>query len=90
MLAPAAYSNEKINLFNVGVDSRTKVKNIAKMVIKELGLNAKIKYSGGKRGWIGDVAEYDYDLTKINNLGWKAKYTSDEAVEIAIQTMIKK
>lgn len=83
-------SNEKINFYNVGVESRTKVKNIAKMIIREIGLKATIKYTGGKRGWVGDVPAFDYDLTKINKLGWKAKHSSDEAVKIAIRTMIKK
>lgn len=75
---------EKINIYNVGVDSCTKVKDIARVVIEEMGLHARVKYTGGDRGWIGDVPEFKYDLSKINALGWKAKITSDEAVRKAI------
>lgn len=81
-------SNDKINIYNFGVDSRTKVKDIARLVIKEMGLNAKIKYSGGDRGWIGDVPEFKYDLSKIKALGWKAKITSTEAVRKSIRCML--
>ncbi len=34
-------TNDKLNIYNLGVDSRTKVKDIAKMVIEEMGLMLK-------------------------------------------------
>jgi UDP-glucose 4-epimerase len=82
--------NDKINIYNLGVESRTKVKEIAQMVIEELGLKARIKYTGSDRGWVGDVPEFKYDLSKIHKLGWKAKYTSNEAVRLAIKKAIGK
>ncbi|MDC3246409.1 NAD-dependent epimerase/dehydratase family protein, partial [Flavobacteriaceae bacterium] len=78
-------SNNMYNVYNIGVSSRTKVKDIANMVIQEMGLKAKIIYTGGDRGWVGDVTEFQYDLTKINSLGWSASRTSNEAVNIAIK-----
>jgi UDP-glucose 4-epimerase len=83
-------SHDRINIYNLGVESRTKVKEIAQMVIEELRLKARIKYTGGARGWIGDVPEFKYDLSKIHKLGWKAKYTSNEAVCLAIKKVIEK
>jgi UDP-glucose 4-epimerase len=82
--------NDGINVYNLGVESRTKVTEIAQMVIEELELKARIKYSGGDRGWIGDVPEFRYDLSKIHKLGWSARYTSNEAVRLAIRGTIKK
>ncbi len=79
-----------INYFNIGVETRTKVKDIAGMVIEEMGLNAAIRYTGGSRGWIGDVPEFDYSLEKIHKLGWKARFTSDEAVRISIKKILGK
>lgn len=84
------HSDEKINIYNIGVESKTKVKDIAKMVIEEMGLNASIKYKGGDRGWLGDVPEFTYDLSKLNALGWKAKTTSDEAVKKSIKYILEK
>lgn len=79
-------SNEPLNFFNLGVDSRTKVTRMAEMVREEMGLpDAGFRYTGGSRGWVGDVPKFDYDLGKINALGWKAERTSDEAVRLAIQ-----
>nr|WP_321234164.1 NAD-dependent epimerase/dehydratase family protein [uncultured Psychroserpens sp.] len=81
-------SSEMLNIYNLGVNSRTKVKDIAALVIEEMKLDATIKYTGGNRGWIGDVPEFNYDLTKVNMLGWKANNTSNEAVRKAIQYIL--
>jgi UDP-glucose 4-epimerase len=83
-------AKDNVNVYNLGVESRTKVKDIAAMVIEEMGLKAKIEYTGGDRGWIGDVPEFKYDLSKIHKLGWKATKTSNESVKIAIQRALGK
>lgn len=83
-------ANERFNVYNLGSNTRTKVKEIAQMVIEEMELDAKIEYTGGDRGWIGDVPEFKYDLTKINNLGWFAMHDSNESVRLAIQKALEK
>ena len=83
-------SYEPYNVYMLGSDTRTKVKEIAAMVIEEMGLNASIRYTGGDRGWVGDVPEFRYDLTKVNNLGWKASFDSNGAVRKAIQMALGK
>lgn len=79
------HSGERYNVYNLGSDTRTKVKEIAAMVIEEMGLKADIVYTGGDRGWVGDVPEFRYDLSKVNTLGWSAKYDSNTSVRLAIQ-----
>jgi UDP-glucose 4-epimerase len=81
-------SNESVNVFNIGVNSQTKVKKIAEIVIDEMGLSAEIKFTGGDRGWVGDVPEFRYNTTKLNNLGWNPTLTSNEAVRTAIKNII--
>mgnify|MGYP000225981593 CR=1 FL=1 len=46
------HASDEYNVYMLGSDSRTKVKDIAAMVIEEMGLNAEIKYTGGDRGWL--------------------------------------
>lgn len=84
------HATDPYNVYMLGSDTRTKVKEIAAMVIEEMGLEAKIKYTGGDRGWAGDVPEFRYDLSKVNRLGWKAAYTSNESVRLAIQKALGK
>ena len=82
-------SNEKINLFNLGPDSNTTVTRIAEMVVEEMGLsNVEFKYTGGDRGWKGDVPRFQLDANKIKKLGWKENYSSDEAVRKSIREIL--
>lgn len=82
-------SDKQINLFNLGPDSNTTVTNIAKMVVEEMRLqNVKFNYTGGDRGWKGDVPRFQLDATKIKKLGWNEKYTSDEAIRKSIREIL--
>jgi len=82
-------SHDKINLYNLGCDSNTTVTRIAEMVVEEMGLSdVEFKYTGGSRGWKGDVPRFQLDAQKINKLGWKAKYSSDDAVRKSIQEVL--
>lgn len=83
-------TSEKFNVYNLGPETRTKVKEIARMVIDEMDLRSEIIYSGGDRGWVGDVPEFRYDLKKIHDLGWHAAHTSNDAVKLAIRNALAK
>lgn len=74
-------------VYNISVESEgTTVTRIAEIVVDVLGLsNVKFNYTGGDRGWKGDVPRFSYDISKILATGWKPKLTSDEAVK---QTVI--
>ena len=83
-------SSERFNVYNLGSESRTRVRDIARMVIEEMGLQSEIVYTGGDRGWVGDVPEFRYDLKKIHGLGWHAANNSDDSVRLAIQKALGK
>jgi len=83
------HSNDQLNLFNLGCDSNTTVTRIAEMVVEEMNLKeVKFKYTGGIRGWAGDVPRFQLDIVKIKKLGWKESNTSDEAVRKAIREVL--
>ena len=89
MLFGFEHSFEQINLFNLGVDSNTTVTRIAEMVVEEMKLNnVKFKYTGGKRGWAGDVPRFQLSTEKMKKLGWQASLSSDEAVRKAIREIL--
>lgn len=74
--------NSGVNCFNIGVESETNVNRIADFICEKMGLsNVEYVYTGGKIGWKGDVPRFQYNLKKIHSYGWKAKYSSDEAVK---------
>jgi UDP-glucose 4-epimerase len=82
-------SNEEINYFNLGVNSATQVTKIAELVVEEMGLkNVEFKFTGGSRGWKGDVPQFQFNISKITKLGWTPKLTSDETIRKAIQVIL--
>lgn len=82
-------TRDRVNLFNVATDDWPTVSWIAQTVIAEMGLkHTKIQYTGGDRGWKGDVPIIKLDTSKIRRLGWKNQYNSKEAIRNAIRATI--
>jgi UDP-glucose 4-epimerase len=48
-----------------------------------------LRYTGGKRGWPGDVPVVHFDVAKMKKLGWEAGHSSDGAVRVATRRLIK-
>jgi UDP-glucose 4-epimerase len=82
-------ANEKVNLFNLGSDDQLKVKRIAEIIVEVLGLNTKFHFTGGDRGWAGDVPVMLLSTQKLKYLGWKAAFNSETAVRETIMGMIQ-
>jgi UDP-glucose 4-epimerase len=79
-------AQEKLNYFNIAPQAGvTTVRYIAETVVRLAAPNAKIRYTGGTRGWVGDVPKFRYDTTKLKGLGWAPKLSSDAAVELAVR-----
>jgi UDP-glucose 4-epimerase len=49
----------------------------------------KYEFTGGDRGWKGDVPIVRFDCSKIKALGWRARRTSAEAVTGAMKAMLE-
>ena len=60
------------------------------MLAKAMDLSGvKFIYTGGDRGWRGDVPQVRFDIAKMQNLGWKPGYSSDEAVQEAVKAALR-
>jgi len=68
-------SKNKVNIFNLGTNEYVTVKDSIKIICKTKKLKPKIKFLGGKRGWIGDSPFIYLSCKKIRSLGWKPKFT---------------
>ena len=79
-------AKDKLNYFNIApAEGASTVKFIAETTVRLVSPNAKIRYTGGSRGWVGDVPKFRYDVSKLSALGWRPKLSSDAAVELAVQ-----
>jgi UDP-glucose 4-epimerase len=86
-------AKDPINLFNLAPSSVTSVKTVVKILLEKTGhTETKVHYTGGVKGgggWPGDVPKVKLDASKAIKLGWKPKYTSDEAVAKTIEALIR-
>ncbi len=82
-------ANERVNIFNIGSEDQVKVRRIAEIVCEELDLNPKFRFTGGDRGWKGDVPVMLLSIEKLKRIGWRPKYSSEEAVRMAVRDLIE-
>ena len=86
MLFIVEKSGARRNVFNIGPkDAGTSVRFMAGQVIARVRPGAPIAYTGGDRGWVGDVPRFRYSTERLTRLGWQPKLSSDEAVRRAVQ-----
>jgi UDP-glucose 4-epimerase len=66
------------------------VTEIAELAVECLQLDAMpvFEYTGGDRGWKGDVPVVRLNSDKIRSLGWTSHHTSREAMRSALVEMI--
>jgi len=80
----------RYDMFNVATNDYITVREIADLAVQVSGLEksaVKFEFTGGDRGWKGDVPVVRFDCAKIKSLGWKCRRTSAEAVRDAMTEM---
>jgi UDP-glucose 4-epimerase len=76
----------RLNVFNISPDgSASTVRFMAEATVRLAAPGAKIRYTGGSKGWVGDVSKFQYSIEKLKDAGWKPRLTSNETVELAIK-----
>ncbi len=80
MLLAVEKAAGKVNIFNLGTDEYCEVNDSIRWITERLGLNPRLIYSGGDRGWVGDNPFIFLDCSRIKALGWRARLTIREAV----------
>jgi UDP-glucose 4-epimerase len=80
ILLAMARANARVNLFNLGVDSYCELRESIAWISAELGLDPRIVYTGGDRGWVGDSPFIFLDTTRIRTLGWRPKLGIDTGI----------
>jgi UDP-glucose 4-epimerase len=76
-----------LNTYNLGTRTTTSVTEIAGIVSDEMDLDPTYSYTGGDRGWKGDVPKMRLSIEKLSALGWEPSLSSHEAVRRATQEL---
>lgn len=77
----AERAKRKFEPFNISTAESIVVKKIARWVVDAMKLkNVAFTFTGGKRGWEGDVVRMRADVKKLQKIGWKQKVDMKEGV----------
>jgi len=84
------HAHENFNFFNIGSEDWISVADIADVIVEEMALpGVKYRFTGGDRGWVGDVPKMQLSVEKLKNYGWTPGETSRDALRAATQALIR-
>ena len=83
-------SDEMANIFNIGSNDTINSTQIGELIVKEMGLHdVKFTYTGGTRGWKGDVPKMLLSIDKLQKLGWNPSHNSKSSVIAATRSTLE-
>jgi UDP-glucose 4-epimerase len=91
VLTAHAQSSQPFQAYNVATGDYITVTEIADIAAKCLGLDreqVEFQYTGGDRGWKGDVPIVRLNTERIQSTGWRCELTSAEALRQSILAML--
>ena len=81
-------ADDDYDVYNLGTQTTTSVTEIADIVADVMGVDPSYAYTGGDRGWTGDVPRMRLDVEKLESLGWTPQLESVAAVERAARELV--
>ena len=84
--SPGAY-----DVYNVATGDEITVAEIADLAVEAVGLSpdaVDYEFTGGDRGWRGDVPIVRLDVEKIRGLGWECARSSREALRESLDALV--
>ena len=83
-------TDDALNYYNLGSGDVCSVRRIAEIVVEESGLPAvSIEYTGGSRGWAGDVPKASLAVERLNATGFESTYDSEGAIRHTAKALIE-
>lgn len=82
------HAEDDFNVYNLGTRTTTSVTTIADIICDEMDVDPEYAYTGGDRGWVGDVPRMRLSIEKLAALGWEPQESSDDAVRRATRSLL--
>jgi len=83
------HCQENFQVFNVATGDYITVDEIADLAVEILGLKTPpvYEYTGGDRGWKGDVPIVRLNTARIQSLGWRCQRSTREALKASLLSL---
>jgi UDP-glucose 4-epimerase len=81
--------NAPFAVYHAAGIGNTSVREIAEIVVAAAGrTDTRVVFTGGDRGWPGDVPRFRYDTSRLQALGWQPQRGSTDAVRHAVERIL--
>jgi UDP-glucose 4-epimerase len=89
MLTAWDKAEEPFAVYHAAGIGNTSVREIAEIVVAAAGrTDTRVVFTGGDRGWPGDVPRFRYDTSRLQALGWQPRRGSTDAVRHAVERIL--
>jgi UDP-glucose 4-epimerase len=78
--ATAREAKHRTQIYNLGTAEFVQVNDSIRFICAALGINPRLDYTGGDRGWVGDNPFIFLDTRKIQATGWRPKLTIEQGI----------
>lgn len=90
VLMAHAKTTAPFQVYNVATGDYITVREIAELAVEVVGLapgSVRFEYSGGDRGWKGDVPVVRLNTDRIKSLGWRCSKTTRQAMCVSMTAL---
>jgi UDP-glucose 4-epimerase len=85
-----AHASEPLNLCNLGSHDTASVRRIAEIVVEVTGCHdARIEYTGGDRGWAGDIPKARLAIERMLESGFDVRMNSEDAIRHTAECLLE-
>jgi UDP-glucose 4-epimerase len=92
VLAAHQKTARNFQVYNVATGDYITVTEIARLALEVSGISdedVRLEYTGGDRGWKGDVPIVRLNTDRIRSLGWTCRRTTRQALCVAMHAMLQ-
>ena len=81
----ALKTKHNVEVFNLGTPEYVQVKNSIGYICQHLGLQPRLEFTGGERGWVGDNPFIFLETKKVQSTGWQTELTIQQGIIRTLQ-----
>jgi len=84
---PKKKKQKRTDIYNIATYDWVDVTTLADIMCDVLKIEPKYHYTGGDRGWKGDIPVIKLSIEKALKTGWKPKYSCEESIRKAVREL---
>jgi UDP-glucose 4-epimerase len=77
-----------VEIYNLGYPEYITLATSVKWICQHLGVEPRLDYQGGERGWVGDNPFVFLDVSKMQQTGWQPEFTIRESIIATVDWLV--